>query len=218
MANCKGVSSAHSSGRVPRKTLTSLISPHVAPSRSSIAPPALGCIDPGGAVSAWIALRVSPRLAAPKKVNFEILVMLEQLCTCSKTYTKYSQEINPYPENSDSLRSLELLTQSIITPVINKFGRENFKLTYGFCSKDLLKFLRREKSRICVEVDQHMAHEINNKGNYYCKHLGAACDFQIIGIDSRKIIAYLKSLNFDSIYYYGQSQPIHISWISNSPA
>lgn len=138
--------------------------------------------------------------------------MLEQLCTCSQTYSKYEKEINPYPENPESERSLLFLQTSIIMPVINKFGIENFKLTYGFCSKDLLKLLRHEKSRICVEVDQHMANERNSKGNYYCKHLGAACDFIIAGVDSRKVISYLKTLNFDSIYYYGKDRPIHISY------
>lgn len=138
--------------------------------------------------------------------------MIQELCTCSDTYIKYSDLINPYPDNSESLRSLEILTQLIITPVINKFGAENFKLTYGFCSKDLLKFLNREKSRICPKVDQHMSYEINSKGNYYCKHLGAACDFVIVGVDSRKVISYVKTLNFDSIYYYGENRPIHVSW------
>lgn len=114
----------------------------------------------------------------------------------------------------DAFALLELLTQLIITPVINKFGHENFKLTYRFCSKDLLKFLTFEKSRICVKIDQHMSHEINSKGNYYCKHLGAACDFVITGIDSRKVISYIKTINFDSIYYYGKDKPIHISWSS----
>lgn len=142
--------------------------------------------------------------------------MLEELCKCSDTYTKYSDLINPYPENSESVRSLSQLQVSIITPVINRFGAENFKLTYGFCSKDLLKFLNHEKSRICVKVDQHTAHERNAKGNYYCKHLGAAIDFKIVGVDSTKVISFLKILNFDSIYYYGKDRPIHVSY-SASP-
>ncbi len=158
--------------------------------------------------------------------------MLQELCTCSNTYAKYSHLINPYPENSESEQALINLHQLILTPVINKFGAENFKLTYGFCSKDLLKFLNREKAkstvlgvspksnfsrpRICVKVDQHTAHERNGKGNYYCKHLGAACDFKIMGVDSTKVIGFLRTLNFDSIYYYGKDRPIHVSY-SPSP-
>ena len=137
---------------------------------------------------------------------------LQDFCTCSNTYRKYQNLINPYPSNPESERALVNLTSKIIQPTINKFGSENFRLTYGFCSRDLLKFLKREKSRICASVDQHMAHEVNSRGNYYCKHLGAACDFQITGIDSRKVISFLKTLDFDSIYYYGRDRPIHISW------
>ncbi|WDD36104.1 hypothetical protein PQG02_32410 (plasmid) [Nostoc sp. UHCC 0926] len=106
------------------------------------------------------------------------------------------------------------LHQSILIPITNKFGAEKFKLTYGFCSKHLLKFLNHEKSRICVKVDQHIAHERNSKGNYYSKNLGAACDFQIVGVVSTKVIGFLRTLDFDSIYYYGKDRPVHVSWSS----
>jgi hypothetical protein len=138
--------------------------------------------------------------------------MIQELCTCSNTYAKYSHLINPYPENPESKQALENLQTSILKPIIYRFGSENFKLTYGFCGRDLLKFLNREKSRICVKVDQHMAAERNSKGNYYCKHLGAACDFKIAGVDSTKVIGFLRTLNYDSIYYYGRDRPIHVSW------
>ncbi|MHC5917676.1 MAG: hypothetical protein ACYTXE_43405 [Nostoc sp.] len=114
------------------------------------------------------------------------------------------------------MQALINLEVSILIPVIDRFGAENFKLTYGFCSKDLLKFLNRDKSRICIKVDQHAAHERNAKGNYYCKHLGAACDFKIVGVDSRKVIGFLRTLNYDSIYYYGKDKSVHVSW-SQSP-
>jgi hypothetical protein len=139
--------------------------------------------------------------------------LIHDLCTCSDTYRKHEDLIkNPYPSNPESTVVLVYLISEIIQPTINKFGSENFKLTYGFCSKDLLKFLNRDKSRICVRVDQHVAHEKNAKGNYYCKHLGAACDFQIVGVDSRKVIGFLKTLNYDSIYYYGKDRPVHVSF------
>ena len=141
--------------------------------------------------------------------------MLETLCKCSQTYLKYSDLINPYPENPDSERSLHSLQSKILIPTINKFGSENFKLTYGFCSKDLKRFISREKSRVCFEVDQHMACEINSKGNYFCCHRGAACDFQIVGTDSRKVIGFLRRLDFDSIYYYGPDRTVHVSWSEN---
>lgn len=142
--------------------------------------------------------------------------MIDLLCTCTNTYKKYSNLIKPYPENPSSIDALFKLNCEILTPVINCFGYENFQLIYGFCSKDLKKFIAKEKSRVCTTVDQHMAHEVNSRGNYYCKHLGAACDFAIAGINSKKIIVFLRRLNFDSIYYYGENQPIHVSW-SESP-
>lgn len=138
------------------------------------------------------------------------------LFTCSDTYKKFSHLINPYPQNPESEEALDNLTQSIIIPTANRFGCENLKLTYGFCSKDLLKYLNIEKSRICPKVDQHMSYEINSKGNYYCKHQGSACDFIINRVDSRKVISFLKTLNFDSIYYYGANRPIHVSWSPRS--
>ena len=138
--------------------------------------------------------------------------MLESLFTCSNTYAKYSEFINPYPDNPDSVRSLYLLQSKIILPTKNKFGTENFKLTYGFCSKDLKKFISRDKSRVCFEIDQHMSCEVNSKGNYFCRHRGAACDFQVLGTDSKKVISFLRNLDFDSIYYYGSDRPIHVSW------
>ncbi len=112
---------------MPSNTLTLLISPHVAPSRSSIAPPALGCIDPGGAVSSW------SRCASPHAS-------------------------------------------------------------------------RRQRD----------TKKINNKGNYYCKHLGAACDFLLIDISSSEVINWIlrTGITFDSIYFYGDNPPIHISYSS----
>jgi hypothetical protein len=138
--------------------------------------------------------------------------VLENLCTCSNTYAKYSDLINPYPENPESVRSLEVLQFKILIPIISKFGAENFRITYGFCSKDLKKFITREKPRVSFEVDQHMACEVNSKGNYFCRHLGAACDFKVLGVDSKKVVSFLRGLDFDSIYYYGSDRPIHVSW------
>lgn len=64
-----------------------------------------------------------------------------------------------------------------------------------------------------------MAHELNRNKNYYCKRLGAACDFMILNVESEKVIDWIVSipLPFDSIYYYGltstgHSRPIHISY------
>jgi hypothetical protein len=67
---------------------------------------------------------------------------LQEFCTCTQTYRKYADCIDPYPKKlEETLPALEALCQHILDPVIDHFGRERFQLTYGFCSKDLKRFL-----------------------------------------------------------------------------
>ena len=147
-------------------------------------------------------------------------INIEQFCTCSSTYKQYKQAINPYPQNENSILAIEELIKSLIAPITNYYGIENFDLNYGFSSMELIKFLKRKNpitgqknGRICPKIDQHAAHEINRHGDYICKHLGAACDFQIKNVNSKEVITWIKSnLNFDSIYFYGSDRPIHISY------
>jgi len=146
---------------------------------------------------------------------------LETFCTCSQTYQKYKDKIDPYPRSSESITAIKNLNTYIIDPIIDHFGHKNFKLTYGFCSADLKRFLNQKdpktglkNGRIDPSRDQHMAHEINRNGNYHCKRLGAACDFLIVNIESDQVIDWIVSVSlpFDSLYYYGKSRPIHISY------
>jgi hypothetical protein len=159
---------------------------------------------------------------------------LEEFCTCTQTYRKYADQIDPYPENlAETIPALEALCQHILDPVIAHFGRERFQLTYGFCSKDLKRFLAQKdpktgvkNGRVDPSRDQHMAHEKNRNGKYYCSRLGAACDFRIIGLESGvdsvdslcdstyRLVEWIleQQLPFDSLYYYGGNRPIHISY------
>jgi len=155
---------------------------------------------------------------------------LEELCTCTQTYRKYADRINPYPENlGETIPALEALCQHILDPVIDYFSRERFQLTYGFCSKDLKRFLAQKdpetgikNGRVDPSRDQHMAHEKNRNGKYYCDRLGAACDFRIVGLESQCLVEWIleQQLPFDSLYYYGsdsrsealRGRPIHISY------
>lgn len=150
-------------------------------------------------------------------------ISLENFCTCTKTYKKFSTsiQINPFPKNPETLIALKELNQFIIDPIIDEFGLNNFQLTYGFCSSDLKRYLNQKDSltgikngRIDPSRDQHMSCEINSKGNYYCNRLGAACDFLIINVDNDKLIEWIKinKLPFDRIYYYRKNRPIHISY------
>lgn len=142
-------------------------------------------------------------------------ISLEKFCTCSQTYQHYSDQIDPYPWSSESVDAIALLFLHIIDPIIDHFGLGSFHLTYGFCSIDLKRCIQTHKTgRICPAVDQHMAHELTPSGNYYCNRLGAAADFLIKDVKSNALVRHIKhtSLPFDSIYYYGEERPIHISY------
>lgn len=147
---------------------------------------------------------------------------LQEFCTCTQTYRKYADQIDPYPENlEETVPAMEALCQHILNPVIDHFGREKFQLTYGFCSKDLKRFLAQKdletgikNGRVDPSRDQHMAHEKNRNGKYYCNRLGAACDFRIVGLESDRLVEWIlkQQLPFDSLYYYESDRPIHISY------
>ncbi|MBW4490419.1 MAG: hypothetical protein KME12_21785 [Trichocoleus desertorum ATA4-8-CV12] len=159
-------------------------------------------------------------LLLPKVVLGKYLT-LQEFCTCTQTYQKYSSQIGPYPENlEETIPALQSLCQWIIDPIIDHFSREQFHLTYGFCSTDLKRFLSQrdpetgiKNGRVDPSRDQHMAHEKNRNGKYYCDRLGAACDFQIAGLESNRLVEWIleQQLPFDSLYYYGSDRPIHIS-------
>ncbi|MGB3200888.1 MAG: hypothetical protein WBA99_08295 [Nodosilinea sp.] len=147
---------------------------------------------------------------------------LEEFCTCTQTYQRHADQINPFPKNLDeTLPALEALCQYIIDPVIDGFGRSRFQLTYGFCSMDLKRWLAKKdpltgkKHGIATpSLDQHMAHEVNRNGRYYCDRLGAACDFRILDLTSDVLVNWIvaQGLPFDSLYFYGSDRPIHISY------
>lgn len=146
---------------------------------------------------------------------------LEEFCTCTRTYRKYADHIDPYPSNpGETISALESLCLHVIDPVIDEFGRDRFQLTYGFCSKDLKWWLAKKdpvtgkKHGIATpSLDQHMAHEVNRNGRYYCDRLGAACDFRILDLPSNDLVDWIvaQGLPFDSLYFYGAHRPIHIS-------
>jgi hypothetical protein len=68
--------------------------------------------------------------------------------------------------------------------------------------------------RVNPNLDQHMAHEVNRNGNYYCSRLGAACDFRIVDLPGDELVEWVlaQGLAFDSLHFYGAEWPIHISY------
>lgn len=157
-----------------------------------------------------------------KKQKIGKYLTLEEFCTCTQTYQKYADLIDPYPQNlEETLPAIKVLIQFIIDPIIEGFGFENFRLTYGFCSKDLKRYLEKKdpltglkNGRVAPNLDQHMGHEVNKNGKYYCSRLGAACDFWIVDTSSATVISWIveQKLPFDSLYFYGEDKPIHISY------
>ncbi|MGB3401545.1 MAG: hypothetical protein WBA77_02520 [Microcoleaceae cyanobacterium] len=146
---------------------------------------------------------------------------LQTFCTCTQTYQKYADQINPFPQNEASVTAIIALNQQIIDPIINHFGYERFQLTYGFCSTDLKRYLEKKdpvtglkNGRVAPHLDQHMAHEIKKNGQFYCQRLGAACDFRIQDLQSDQLVEWIinQKLPFDSLYFYGSDRPIHISY------
>ena len=84
------------------------------------------------------------------------------------------------------------------------------KLTYGFCSPELAKLI---PARIAPELDQHASHELNKRGRLICKRLGAAADFVVEHENMLEVAEWVaNNTPFDRLYYYGPSNPIHVSF------
>lgn len=146
---------------------------------------------------------------------------LDQICKCTNTYKLFADQINPYPANPKSIQAYEDLFVNLFDPIIENYGIENLKLSYGFCSIDLMKKLQQKNpqtgikyGRIAPKIDQHMSYELNINGNRYCKRGGAAVDFSVNNVNSFDLVEFIASskLPFDRLYIYGQSRPIHLSY------
>lgn len=157
-----------------------------------------------------------------KNLNLGKYLTLDEFCTCTQTYNKYAHQINPFPKNiQEVIPALQDLNKFILDPIIDYFGIARFRLTYGFCSQNLKKYLEitdpvtgKKNGRVAPALDQHISHEIKSNGKYYCERLGAACDFLITDLPSNQLVEWIlqTQLPFDSLYFYGTQRPIHISY------
>ena len=136
----------------------------------------------------------------------------EQLIQCGETLAL--TRINNLPKQAQTWEALSQLATHILDPVYEQFGP--LKLSYGFCSPRLARLIAKNKyPHIAPAIDQHCAHEVNSNGKIICNRLGAACDFIIENksTDMKTVARWISdNLKFDRMYYYGQNNPIHISY------
>jgi hypothetical protein len=122
--------------------------------------------------------------------------------------TQAVTQIKNYPVSPSSYKAILETVTNILDPVIDVFG--NIRLTYGLCTHDLGKHI---KKRVSPKLDQHAAHELNSKGNYICPRLGFAVDFIIENKDMREVADWIYyNTPFDRLYFYGNNKPIHVSF------
>jgi len=127
--------------------------------------------------------------------------------------TQKSLKIENHPLQPETYTALLDLANNLIDPIVDYFGM--IKLTYGFCSSELSKNIRR---RIAPKLDQHASHELNRLGKPICMRGGAAVDFIVEDEDMFEVSQWIaENLEFDRMYFYGQDRPIHVSF-SETPA
>jgi DNA phosphorothioation-associated putative methyltransferase len=129
-----------------------------------------------------------------------------QLIECGET--QQNTGLANLPKQPDSYTALYELATNILDPVIDYFGM--IQLSYGFCSHELGKHI---KKRVAPKLDQHAAHERNNKNNHICPRLGAAVDFIVEDENMREVADWIaENTPFDRLYFYGEDRPIHVSF------
>jgi len=132
-----------------------------------------------------------------------------QLIECGETQSK--TVFANLPKRPESYNALFDLAIHVLDPVIDYYGM--IDLTYGFCSPELSKQI---SGRIDPKRDQHSAYELNRRGNFICKRLGAAADF-LVQYECMLEVAQWVVANtpFDRLYFYGNDKPVHVSYGPN---
>jgi hypothetical protein len=132
-----------------------------------------------------------------------------QLIACGETQVRTG--LPNLPKRAESYNALYDLAAQVLHPAIDYFGM--IHLTYGFCSPDLAKEI---PGRIDPKRDQHAAHELNRSGKPICERLGAAVDFLVTDERMLEVAQWIVAHTpFDRLYFYGDDQPIHVSFGPN---
>ena len=70
---------------------------------------------------------------------------------CGETYSK--NQLSNIPQDIRTIKAIQEIATTILDPVVEQFG--NTTLTYGFCSNDLLKQIKKQpKPGIAPQLDQ----------------------------------------------------------------
>jgi len=132
-----------------------------------------------------------------------------QLIECGETQARTG--LANWPKRPESYNALQDLAVQILDPLIDYFGM--IRLTYGFCSPELAREI---SGHIDPKRDQHAAHELNRRGNPICERRGAAVDFLIEDESLLEVAQWIVAHTpFDRLYFYGDDQPIHVSFGPN---
>jgi hypothetical protein len=111
------------------------------------------------------------------------------------------------PAQAETWDALASLCAAILEPVVAEFG--GLHLTYGFAGPALSRHV---PGRIAPKLDQHAAFECDRRGRRICPRGGAAVDFTVPDVDASRVLAAIRRLDFDRVYFYGDDRPIHVSW------
>lgn len=140
-------------------------------------------------------------LDEPCGANF----ILRDLVEAGETWRR--TRVPNVPTQAATVAAMQRLARDILDPVVAEFGP--IQITYGFASLALTRLI---PGRIDPTRDQHAGHELRPDGAFVCPRLGQAVDFWVKGVSSGTVAAWIAlRLPFDRIYFYGASNPLHVS-------
>jgi DNA phosphorothioation-associated putative methyltransferase len=129
-----------------------------------------------------------------------------QLIQCGETQQRLG--LPNLPLRPGTYNALYELATQLLDPIVEYFG--SIRLTYGFCSPELARHITR---RVAPKLDQHAACEVGRGDKLICDRGGAACDFIVDDENMREVAQWIiENLPFDRLYFYGPSQPLHLSF------
>lgn len=126
---------------------------------------------------------------------------------------KHDYLLSNEPANNETKTHILSLVKNILIPLERQFGE--ITITYGFVSAGLNTYIQKHNpSGTYPPLDQHAGLEVNSKEKRICDRAGVACDFYIDGFEKQmnEVLKFIvNNLEFDKIYYYDKTRPVHIS-------